>query len=98
MDVYYIKCYNVWNMKIPTIVSWMFRKFVSMRDMIFGHNWEGLCTNVEYLINKAYKSLQQGSVINWYKIVSRNKGSPKSIFIFWLLAHQRLPTVDKLPK
>lgn len=59
--------------------------------------WDECMKDGKFSISKAYKLLSLAyPKVSWRRAICNNNATPKSMFIIWLLAHQRLSTLDRL--
>lgn len=73
-------------------------KMFALRVLV-DQQWSGVCEKGQYSISKTYDLLlSYQPKVDWYQFIRRNKASPKAIFVIWRIAHNRLYTLDRLPK
>lgn len=62
-------------------------------------NWQGVMDHNAFSIQKAYLKIRGCNTrVQWYYIISRNRASPRSVFMIWMLSHRRLSTLDRLAR
>lgn len=85
------------NLQLPADVSWMLRKVVEQNAVVQQWGvWNSVVREGKFSIKAAYKKVA-GSFpkVPWKGIICRNKATPESKFIVWLLVLQKLHTVDR---
>lgn len=98
VHTYYIKNQNIWDFQVPSKCTWNLKRILKGRQLVNGDNgWQPFLKNGEFSIQKAYMNIRPaGSKVSWCRVIHNNAATPKSRFICWLAAQNRLPTADKL--
>lgn len=61
--------------------------------------WQMICGEQNFSIQKVYLMLTEArNKVGWHIVISKNIALPKSKFFVWLIALQRLPTLDRFLK
>lgn len=99
VHAYYIKAQNVSSVKLLIDCSWMLKKIFAQREVLarWGGNWHSVMKRDNFSIQLAYRKLVGPlNKVSWKGLVCGNGASPKAVFIAWMLAHQKVLTVDRL--
>ncbi|XP_010674590.1 uncharacterized protein LOC104890711 [Beta vulgaris subsp. vulgaris] len=73
---------------------------MAARDQVRAYGgWQSMLVNESFSIHKAYLRMKAVSDrVSWRRVIKDNRASPRSVFIVWLAAQQRLATTDRLLK
>ncbi|XP_021865559.1 uncharacterized protein [Spinacia oleracea] len=83
---------------IPTSCSWALKKILECREIVQNvGGWKNTTTGTNYSIKKVYTTMQ-GTYpkVARRRVICNNKDSPRSIFVTWLAALNRLSTTNRL--
>lgn len=100
LHVYYFKKKRCWEAATPKACSWNLKKILNFRDTIDkAGGWGQFINKGKFSIKKMYEYLcPQAATVPWARVITNNKGSPRSLFITWLAIQNRLHTKDRLLK
>ncbi|XP_009623101.1 uncharacterized protein [Nicotiana tomentosiformis] len=100
VHVYYKKYNSMWGAE-PNQASWVIQKILKVKKYFeeAGYSEEEVLRMENFLTKAMYLKLRgEFSKVPWRRLICKNAGLSKWIFILFLAAHRRLLTRDKLRK
>lgn len=100
VQAYYIRGRSLLLYPVPLDISWTLRKIMGIREFVLqGGSWNQVVSNGKFSIQKPYDLLTPvRTKVLWFPLITKNKDVARCKFFVWLIARQRLTTLDRLNK
>lgn len=97
VNCYYLKSQNVMQVDENQNQSWTFKGILRQRGKTMGMQQWGQMQHFNRC--NIYKLLSGADVVvNWFRLFCGNIARPRSLFMLWLLCHEKMATRDRMAR